>query len=118
VHSSNAKNYWISKARGDDESLNLVNWETVDQAMKESPRQLRGFIAKHSVGMCGMGKFTKLWWKERESDACPRCASFKDAPHVWTCSGEGADEVWAQSIWDLEGGWHKLVLTRIYQMLL
>ncbi len=41
-------------------------------------------------------------WKERDSDACPRCGAFEDAPHVWTCSGEGADEVWAKSIHDLE----------------
>ncbi len=89
------------KARGDNASLDLVNWDAVDQAMKESPRQRKVFVAKHSVGMFGVGIFIKIW-KERDSDACPRCGTFEDARHMWTCSGEGADEVWAQSIYDLE----------------
>jgi hypothetical protein len=30
--------------------------------MKESQRQRRVFVTKHTVGMCGVGKFMK-WWK-------------------------------------------------------
>jgi hypothetical protein len=37
-------------------------------------------------------------WKERDTDACPRCGLPEDAPHVWVCSGEGATDVWSQSI--------------------
>ncbi len=41
-------------------------------------------------------------WKERDTDVCPRCGIQEDAPHVLVCSGEGATEVWAKSILNLE----------------
>jgi hypothetical protein len=47
--------------------------------------------------MCGVGKFMQLW-KEKDNPACPRCGRFEDATHVWLCQGEGASEVWDQSL--------------------
>jgi hypothetical protein len=41
-------------------------------------------------------------WKERDTDACPRCGQIEDAPHVWKCIGEGASDVWDRSLTDLE----------------
>jgi hypothetical protein len=47
------------KKRMDDGAINLISWHTIDQAMKELLRQRRVFVSKHSVGMCGVGKFMK-----------------------------------------------------------
>jgi hypothetical protein len=32
-------------------------------------------------------------WKEKDTDACPRCGEFEDAPHVWRCSGQQENEI-------------------------
>jgi hypothetical protein len=49
---------------------------------------------KHTVGMCGAGKFMHDW-KERDPPNCPRCGCFEDAPHdVWTCKGTDSNKVW------------------------
>jgi len=44
-----------------------VDWEAVQKALKEVPRLRKIFIIKHTMGMCGVGKFMKLW-KKRETD--------------------------------------------------
>ncbi len=41
-------------------------------------------------------------WKLRHDDSCPRCGLPEDAEHVWSCHGEGADDVWENAIHDLE----------------
>jgi hypothetical protein len=45
----------------------------------------RSWIAKHTEGMCGVGKWLVIW-QERETEDCPRCSEFEDARHdVWLC---------------------------------
>jgi hypothetical protein len=69
--------------------------------MSQSPRSKRSFVSKHTVGMCGVGKFM-VRWKERESPNCPRCGQLEDASHVWICSGCNSAEIWEKSLEDLE----------------
>lgn len=69
--------------------------------MQSTKRSRRVFVSKHTVGMCGVGKFMHLW-KQRSSAACPRCGEFEDATHVWKCKGANAEVVWRKAIDDLE----------------
>jgi hypothetical protein len=39
---------------------------------------------------------------QRETASCPRCGKFEDTHHVIQCSGSGAQEVWEQSLLQLE----------------
>lgn len=47
--------------------------------------------------MCGMGTFM-VRRKEKKSAACPRCSTFEDAAHIWTCQGDCAPELWKTSL--------------------
>ena len=94
------KQYWISKDRVTADSFSEINWDAMKKAMLQSPRSRRTFTSKHTVGMCGVGKFMQRW-KEWESPNCPRCGQFEDAAHVWVCSGSNAGDIWEKSLRDL-----------------
>jgi hypothetical protein len=70
------------------------------KAMLQSPRSRCTFVSKHTVGMCGVGKFMHRW-KEWESPNCPRCGQFEDAAHVWVCSGSNSGDIWEKSLREL-----------------
>jgi hypothetical protein len=59
VHSPIAQTYWQSKHRCEAAHIQDINWEALHAAMKESPQQRRVFVMKHTVGMCGVGKYMK-----------------------------------------------------------
>jgi hypothetical protein len=80
--------------------------------MKEAKQSCRVFISEHVSGMCGVGKFMQRWGL-RKDDACSRCRESEDAAHVWSCHGEGADDIWEKSINTLEG-WFNSQQTPIY----
>jgi hypothetical protein len=92
VHVKEARLYWESR-NIPPTTFDSVHWEAVGQALQNSPRSKRIFITKHTVGMCGVGKFMHRW-KERNNPNCPRCGLFEDAPHVWVCKGEDSNAVW------------------------
>ncbi len=69
--------------------------------MYKTNQHKRIFISKHTVGMCGVGKFMHLW-KERDSPSCPRCGQFEDAAHVWVCSGCNSSDIWNNSLKQLD----------------
>ena len=59
--------------------------------------KLQRWITKHSVGMCGVGKFLKRW--DPEADAgCPLCGEYEDHLHVPRCPHVKAKEHWDQCI--------------------
>mgnify|MGYP003519673277 CR=1 FL=1 len=76
--------HWEKHDRLDRERSMLVNWEACAVAMKRLKISRRHWIAKHSEGMCGVGKWLVIW-QERETEDCPRCSEFEDARHVWLC---------------------------------
>jgi hypothetical protein len=92
--------YWEAKQEQPD-SLQVVDWVSIGRAMAKIPRTRRGFITKHVAGMCGMGKFMKRW-REWDTDNCPRCGLPEDAPHVWTCKGDGTGDIWIKAIQELK----------------
>ena len=58
----------------------------------------RRWVIQHTVGMCGVGKFMKIWdrWP---TDMCPLCKTTKEtAAHVWTCKDPRQDATWEKSI--------------------
>jgi hypothetical protein len=58
VHAPAARIYWASKHQVDEEVIKDVNWSSaIEKAASSSPMKKRVFIMKHSVGMCGVGKF-------------------------------------------------------------
>jgi hypothetical protein len=102
VHSEEAKQYWLAKEPISEQVIRSTNWDAIGKAMTEMPRTRRVFLAKHVVGMCGVGKFM-VRWKQRDSAACPQCGEFEDAPHVWTCKAESTFPLWDTALQDLEG---------------
>ena len=41
-------------------------------------------------------------WKLRSDSSCPRSGNHEDAAHVWTCHGQGADDIWEKALSNLE----------------
>jgi ribonuclease HI len=106
VHVPTAEHYWIYKGKVNPTQLSNINWTAIQKAMKTAPFNRRKFIVKHTSGMCGVGKFTKIW-KETETDNCPRCGDYEDATHVWVCQNNDATLQWNKSLADL----HKWMMT-------
>jgi hypothetical protein len=61
----------------------------------------RAFISKHTVGMCGAGKFMQRRKKSKTAD-CPRCGTFEDVPHAWTCPDNKGTQIWETYIIKLQ----------------
>jgi hypothetical protein len=101
VHSEEARSYWEDKEKIAEASLDYVNWDAIGSAMKSTKLPKRLFISKQTVGMCGVGKFMKMW-KQQDTDKCPRCEASEDAAHVLKCSGEGANDIWSKALQALD----------------
>ncbi len=115
------RDYWATKDRLSGTSFDSVDWPAVDRAMTEVPDQLSKWVTKHTVGMCSVGKFRKIWgWDDTNS--CPRCGQEEDHRHVVTCTHDSASEAWKQILsefdsWLLSSGTdptlHRLLLKEL-----
>ena len=85
--------YWERKGRLSPNTFKLVDWSVVHRAMKSLPPGIQVFISKHTVGMCGVGKFRKLWGTDAD-DHCPLCGQPEDHLHVPRCSSIAAQTKW------------------------
>jgi hypothetical protein len=63
--------YWIKRHKFPEHQTSNIHWEALEKAMKAVPLAKRTFITKHATGMCGVGKFVKLW-RGRDTAACPQ----------------------------------------------
>jgi len=81
--------HWEKKDQTSQECSMSINWEACAAAMKRLKISRRHWIAKHTEGMCGVGKWLVIW-KEQEVADCPCCSEFEDAPHVWVCQEQEA----------------------------
>jgi hypothetical protein len=77
-----------------------VNWEACEAAMKRRKIARRHWIAKHTKGMCGVGKWL-VTCNERENADCPRCSAPEDARHVWLCPDAEAKLIRNEGISDI-----------------
>jgi hypothetical protein len=65
---------WESKNHMTVDRNMLVNWEACASAMQCLKIPQRHRVAKHTEGMCGVGKWLVIW-KERDNSDCPRCSA-------------------------------------------
>jgi hypothetical protein len=100
VHTPTAREYWIKKSRISEKKFNDVLWTRLGQALDKMPLSRRLFCSKHTSGMCGVGKFQKIW-KTRKTDSCPHCGLPEDAAHVWKCKSPAVTQIWENSIQQL-----------------
>jgi hypothetical protein len=107
VHSPIAKKYWIQKSKISKETFGNVQWSQLGQALDKMSLKKRLFCSKHTSGMCGVGKFQKLW-KLRDNNTCPHCDQFKDSSHVWKCQHHTVEDVWISSLIKLKKALQKL----------
>jgi hypothetical protein len=103
-HSQVAALYWTKKHAITANTWEIINWDAIHKARKSSSLSMNHFITKHSVGMCGVGKFL-VHWKETDDPSCPRCGNFKDSTHVfkdsthvWLCKDPEVQELWKTSV--------------------
>jgi hypothetical protein len=91
------RQYWESKERFGLASANNIDWQANHTAIKTLIVSRRHWVTKHVSGHCGTGKMM-VRWKQRESDACPRCNEPEDASHIWLCKNPELITVWNESI--------------------
>jgi hypothetical protein len=101
VHSASAREYWENKSAKNSHLYNLTDLEALGKALSSIDLNRRIFILKHATGFCGVGKIMERNM-QRETASCPRCGKLEDTHHVIQCSGSGAQEVWEQSLLQLE----------------
>jgi hypothetical protein len=91
------KAYWTKKHRLTESSSDEVDWTALGRAMHSLEPRLQRWTAKHTVGMCGVGKFRVLW-KFDTDGSCPRCQScpMEDYLHVPRCRGPTAVAEWTK----------------------
>ncbi len=114
IHSAEAFQFWGAREKIDPALLIFVHWEAIAAAMKGMERSKCLYLSKHTMGMCGVGKWMKRW-KERETADCPRCGAFEDAPHVLLCPGKGTLALWNNLLTSLSN-WMTSVQTAPYIM--
>ena len=96
-HGIPLRQYWESKDRFGLASANNIDWQANHTAIKTLIVSRRHWVTKHVSGHCGTGKMM-VRWKQRESDACPRCNEPEDASHIWLCKHPESITVWRESI--------------------
>ena len=83
--------YWASKGRLTSLNREQVDWRALGRAMHLFPT-----LVKHTVGMCGVGKFRSMW-RRGTNGACPCCSEceIEDHQHVPArCRGPTATSTW------------------------
>ena len=87
--------HWADKGRLTPSNREQVDWKALGRAMHSLPPNLQRWTAKHTVGMCGVGKFRALW-RKGTNGACPCCSECKleDHRHVPRCRGPTATATW------------------------
>jgi hypothetical protein len=73
--------HWETNDRMWQERSMLVHWEGCEASMKRLQISRRHWVAKHTEGMCGVGKWLVIL-QERETEDCPTCSEFEHAQHV------------------------------------
>ena len=93
--------YW-SKQRSPRISpaqFDIIDWPAMSRAMKSFPPALQRWTSKHTVGICGVGKFRRKWGVDMNA-SCPRCklCDNEDHLHVVRCTGKTAVSAWRHAI--------------------
>ncbi len=94
--------YWKTKFQIIEPTWQLIDWDGVGRAYKESSPTVRRWATKHTSGFFAHGKNMKRW-KLRTADSCPRCGQdLEDKAHITQCPDIEAGLIWQHSLKDLE----------------
>ncbi|CAJ1946478.1 unnamed protein product [Cylindrotheca closterium] len=93
--------YWAAKGRLAPEHFRSVDWPIVHRAMKSLKPAEQRFITKHTVGMCGVGKFRKRCGLNSKN-RCPLCGLEEDHLHVPRCPSDRAKTQWQLLLQELQ----------------
>jgi len=88
---------WLQRSAISPEAEAAVDWPSLGRAMRNLPPKLQRWRAKHSVGMCGVVKFLKIWGDENHSGR-PLCGEHEDHLHVPRCPHPKAKRHWDHCI--------------------
>ena len=91
--------HWLNRSTISAEAESEIDWPSLGRAMRSLPPKLQRWTTKHTVGMCGVGKFLKIWGHETHSE-CPLCGAHEDHLHVPRCPDPKALKHWEQCIHD------------------
>jgi hypothetical protein len=83
------------------EGFHLVDWKSLERAMKESTIQQRHWISKRAARDCGCN-YIRFKRKERKDDGCPFCGARETVVHVLTCPSAEPTQVWEKSLTELK----------------
>ena len=80
----------------------LIDWTVTSKVMKALPLHLRTWVTKTASENCGVGT-TLVEWKLQDDARCPRCNHpLETTAHASQCTGQGANEVWEESMEKLD----------------
>ena len=103
ISGKKAKEYWNThKQRFGEGSIDDVDLQATEDAMKTMPIARQHWLSKHAAGFNAVVKNMKRR-KHWAHSKCPRCLQTEeDSEHITKCQGTGAPEQWKQSIEQLE----------------
>jgi len=88
---------WLKRSTISPEAEAAIDWPSLGRAMRKLPPKLQHWITKYSIGMCGVGKFLRIWDDEIHS-GCPLCGEHEDHLHAPWCPHPKAKRHWDHCI--------------------
>ena len=82
IHGQAALHWWEHKGCFLSSDLCSIDWDACKKTVHISTVTRRQWIAKHAIGMCGVGKMMKIWKQQWPTNNCPQCGDYEDAAHV------------------------------------
>lgn len=81
------------------QGFDLVDWDSMYEAMHSFPDLYRMWVTKHVTGWCGTNRKLYLW-DQREDDICPCCdtGSVERPRHLITCPSPHLLDTWEARI--------------------
>ena len=92
---------WHKYKRVQSDWFEEVDWKAQFNAMKAASTMTRLWILKRCARDCGAHAILK-WRNERDDDHCPFCMQEETITHVYKCQHNKVQEVWKQSMKELE----------------
>ena len=94
-----ADEYWKAKNRFDETTAPLIDWTSLEKAMKLSSLTRRRFVVKWATGNFGTG-VNLVRWKQRVQGNCPHCLHpDENKHHILLCQHATVSELWTHQLW-------------------
>ena len=89
--------YWSRRGRIQFDVCSEIDWHYTGRMMANLPSGIQRWITKHSVGMCGVGKWRQRWGVDPDNQ-CPLCGEPEDVFHVPRCPHATATKEWSARV--------------------